>query len=104
VELFSYKLCNGLKRRIPLKQKKTIYIGDLIVRLRKAGQLSQEDLAFDSSLSRKYISEIETIPCNPTYATIVSLAIGLGLKPSELFIEIGKISDKEYINDTSVSN
>jgi transcriptional regulator with XRE-family HTH domain len=46
--------------------------------------LTQEQLANDTELHQRWISNVETGKRNPSYASIRRLAAGLRLSPSEL--------------------
>ncbi|MED4227916.1 helix-turn-helix transcriptional regulator [Neobacillus cucumis] len=59
--------------------------GAVLKTLRKQQNLSQECLAFNSSLDRTYISILERDIKKPGYDTIIALSAGLGIKASELF-------------------
>lgn len=51
---------------------------------REQAGISQEALAHDIDMSRRYLSGIERGEANPTLDQIVRLADGLGVEPSEL--------------------
>lgn len=53
-------------------------------RIRRERDLSQDTVAFWSGLGAKHVSEIERGHREPRLSTIVKLANGLGVKPSEL--------------------
>ncbi len=54
------------------------------MRLRKERGITQESLAGDVGLQRKYISLLEKASYQPKIGTVFKLALGLGLRPSEL--------------------
>lgn len=56
---------------------------------REARGISQADLAKASGLSQAHISQIERGPANPTFHTVLKLADGLGVRPSDLMPEGG---------------
>jgi transcriptional regulator with XRE-family HTH domain len=58
--------------------------GRAIRELRARRGFSQEDLGFASHLHRNYVGAIERGKINPTMRTILRLAIGLHVRPSEL--------------------
>ena len=58
--------------------------GVVIRRLRKAQNLSQEDLAFKSDLDRTYISILERGLKQPSLPTILRIAQALEILPSNL--------------------
>lgn len=63
--------------------------GDRLRELRKeSGWISQEEFAHHVELDRTYISGIERGVRNPTLDTIVKLARGLGVPPTELLATI----------------
>ncbi len=63
-------------------------IGDEVKRRRIASGLSQEDLASLSNLHRTYIGSVERGERNVSLQNIVSIAIALQCKPSQLFVGI----------------
>ncbi|MCM2535851.1 helix-turn-helix domain-containing protein [Neobacillus pocheonensis] len=69
-------------------KKETMYIGEIIKRLRFSKQFNQEELAFRSGLGRTIISYIETNVQAPSLSTTFALAKGFGIKASELIKEI----------------
>lgn len=64
--------------------------GNVLRRLRREKGLSQEALAFDSGLSRTYIAYLESGKYKPTLYSLVRLARGLRMKPSEIIQEFEK--------------
>lgn len=78
-------------------KNKTIFIGTVIKRLRKARNIKQDQLAFDSRITRKYMSKIERNISEPGLGTIFAIAAGLGMKASELVREF-----EEYLNTTPI--
>ncbi|HEX8239185.1 MAG TPA: helix-turn-helix transcriptional regulator [Allosphingosinicella sp.] len=56
-------------------------------RLRKAADLTQEQLAVRAGLSQQYISDLERGLCSPTIVTLYELATALGAGPVELVRE-----------------
>lgn len=64
-----------------IKQK----LGDRIRKLRLEKRLSQENLAFESSMHRTYLSSIERGERNPSLKNIEAIANALGVKLSDLF-------------------
>lgn len=59
--------------------------GLVIKELRKAQGFSQEALAFEASLDRTFLSQVETGRKQPSLLTIFRLATALKLTVSELF-------------------
>jgi transcriptional regulator with XRE-family HTH domain len=92
-----------LKRRISLK-KETMYIGEILKRLRFSKQLSQEELAFRSGLDRTTISYIETNIQAPSLNSTFALAKGLGIKASELIKEIEENPELIVIKEKESKN
>ncbi|MEA9567148.1 helix-turn-helix transcriptional regulator [Polynucleobacter sp. AP-Nickl1-40-C4] len=64
--------------------------GLVIRKLRVAKGLTQEDLGFDSELTRAYISSIELDQKLPSITTIAKLAKALGLSLAELMHHVDK--------------
>ena len=58
--------------------------GRVLRRLRKAADLSQEALGFESELQRNYVSLIELGKYQPTISTVFKLAYALKVTPSSL--------------------
>lgn len=67
---------------------KVKYMGETIKRLRMKNLLSQEDLAWRSSLDRKTINRLETNQQEPLASTISALAAAFELDPSEFMKEV----------------
>ncbi|HYK74856.1 MAG TPA: helix-turn-helix transcriptional regulator [Pseudoneobacillus sp.] len=78
--------------------EKTIYIGEVLRKLRKERNFSQEEFAFRADLNRKFISGLETGEQQPTYISIYKMAKALEIRPSELIkaIEEKMDSDDQY--------
>ncbi|KQL21443.1 helix-turn-helix domain-containing protein [Cytobacillus solani] len=64
------------------------YIGETLKKLRKSKLLTQEDLAEESGLDTRTISLLENNQQEPLLSTISSLAVALGMEPSEFLKEI----------------
>jgi transcriptional regulator with XRE-family HTH domain len=62
-------------------------IGDNLRRLRKAKDLSLDQLALASGVSRAALSQIESSKGNPTVGVIWKIAVGLGIPFSDLLGE-----------------
>lgn len=74
-------------------------LGIAVSQLRHDLRISQEELAFATGLHRTSISLIERGCKSPTFDTIVSIALALSIKPSELIAVAEKLSlqkIKEY--------
>jgi transcriptional regulator with XRE-family HTH domain len=59
-------------------------VGANVRRLREARGWSQEQLAFESSLHRTYISGVERGVRNPTVVVLAEIAKALGVSPGQL--------------------
>jgi transcriptional regulator with XRE-family HTH domain len=59
-------------------------LGGAIRELRDEKGLSQEQLSLDSGVHRNYIGGIERAERRPTLMTVATLALTLGVQPSEL--------------------
>lgn len=59
-------------------------LGEAIRDLRDEQHISQERLGLDSGVHRNYIGGIERAERRPTLATVATLAVTLGVRPSEL--------------------
>lgn len=62
-------------------------VGQAIIKMRKERNLSQEQLAFDSGISRHFMYRIENNLASPTVKTLEKLATALNAKPSEILSE-----------------
>lgn len=72
--------------------------GVVMRKLRKARNLSQEDLAFNSHLDRTYISMLERGVRQPCLPTITRIARALNIKPSSL---LQLVEDEQTIESGS---
>lgn len=61
----------------------SVAFGRVLLRLRQERGLSQEALAGEAGLQRKYISLLEKAEYQPKITTVFKLAEALGLKPSD---------------------
>lgn len=59
-------------------------LGQAVKRRREELALTQEQIANDTDLHQRWISNVETGKRNPSYASLRRLAAGLGLSASEL--------------------
>jgi transcriptional regulator with XRE-family HTH domain len=59
-------------------------LGEAIRELRDRGGMSQERLGLESGVHRNYIGGIERAERQPTLATVATLAVTLGVRPSDL--------------------
>lgn len=62
--------------------------GALLKQLRKAADVTQEELAFRVGLTRNYISLLERGVKSPTLIVFLRLCIALGQKPEEVMAEV----------------
>ena len=62
-------------------------VGRNAARLRKAADLTQEQLAERAGMSQQYISDLERGLCNPTIVTLNELATALGVSQVDLVRE-----------------
>ena len=69
-------------------KEKTMNIGVVTKRLRKAKGLSQEKLALASNLDRSYYGEIERGEKTPSLPTTFKIAYGLKMEPEDLVKQI----------------
>ncbi|MBT2701031.1 helix-turn-helix transcriptional regulator [Bacillus sp. ISL-40] len=76
-----------------MKKEKALYIGEALKPLRLATGMSQEELAHHCKLDRSYISDLERNKKSPSFATIIMLAMGLGMETKDLVSEMDKIID-----------
>jgi transcriptional regulator with XRE-family HTH domain len=60
----------------------SVAFGRVLLRLRKESGLSQEALAAEAGLQRKYISLLERAEYQPKISTVFRLAEALGYTPS----------------------
>lgn len=67
-----------------------VRFGNTIRRIRNKKEISQEDLADLCSLHRTYISDVELGKRNVSLENIEKIATALGLKISEVFMEVEK--------------
>lgn len=63
-----------------------IKLGRAIVLLRRERNISQENLAFDAGIDRKYMSDIENGKRNVSIEVIQRITNSLNMKISELFV------------------
>ena len=69
-----------------LKRDKRILnaFGRNLRKIRHEKGISQEELEFESGLSKNVVGNIERVEANPTLTTIKALAKGLGISPKDL--------------------
>jgi len=66
-------------------------------------KLTQEQLANDTDLHQRWISNVETGKRNPSYQSLRRLAAGLGLRASELLARAEQVEagDTDALNATA---
>ncbi|WML46689.1 helix-turn-helix transcriptional regulator [Neobacillus sp. PS3-34] len=70
-----------------MEKKRTIYIGKTIIRLREVKGIKQDELAFRSGITRKYMSNLENDKNSPTLDKLAAIARELDMKTWELVKE-----------------
>jgi transcriptional regulator with XRE-family HTH domain len=70
-------------------------LGLAVKRRRQELGLTQEQLANDTDLHQRWISNVETGKRNPSYASLRRLAAGLDLAASELLARAEQIETRE---------
>ena len=63
-------------------------LGKEISRMRKAKDISQDDLAVDCNMDRSYLAEIEEGKANPSLKVLCKIADGLNIQLYQLFVNI----------------
>ena len=63
-------------------------LGKEILRIRKAKNISQDDLAVVCNMDRSYLAEIEEGKANPSLKVLCKIGDGLNIQISQLFINI----------------
>jgi transcriptional regulator with XRE-family HTH domain len=69
-------------------------VGLNVQRLRRALDLSQEELAFEASIHRTYISGVERGVRNMTVTVVARLATALQVEPHELLLPMPKAAPR----------
>jgi transcriptional regulator with XRE-family HTH domain len=70
-------------------------LGEAIRDRRDELGVSQERLGLDSGVHRNYIGGIERAERRPTIATVATLAVTLGIRPSELIARAEKQAEQQ---------
>ena len=73
------------KRQLIFDKKGVEAFAVRFVEVRKKGGYTQEQLAFESGISRIQIARIETAKINPTISTIFAIARAMDISPDEFF-------------------
>ena len=63
-------------------------LGKEILRMRKAIDISQDDLAVDCNMDRSYLAEVEEGKANPSLKVLCKIANELNIQLYQLFINI----------------
>ena len=63
-------------------------LGKEITKLRKAKDISQDDLAVDCNMDRSYLAEFEEGKANPSLKVLCKIAYGLKIQISQLFVNV----------------
>jgi len=81
-----------------------VQVAERLRRLRAAANLSLQDLAGRSGVSRAMLSQIETLKANPTIAMVWKIAHGLGVPFAELLgtgsappVRLARAADARYL-------
>ncbi|WP_081950279.1 helix-turn-helix domain-containing protein [Chromobacterium haemolyticum] len=64
--------------------------GKVLRQLRREIRLSQEELGFESEISRTYISLLELGQRSPTLDSLIKISAGLRMDPSDFLILIAE--------------
>jgi transcriptional regulator with XRE-family HTH domain len=72
-------------------------LGLAVKQRREQLEITQEQLANDTDLHQRWISNVETGKRNPSYASLRRLAGGLGLSASELLARAEQIEASESV-------
>jgi transcriptional regulator with XRE-family HTH domain len=75
-------------------------LGGAIRELRDEKGLSQERLSLDSGVHRNYIGGIERAERRPTLVTVATLALTLGIQPSELIARAEQLSSLDTCRES----
>ena len=73
-----------------------VAFGRVLRRLRLEQKFSQEELADNAGLQRKYISLLEKAQYQPKLTTVFSLAVALNCTPSDFIALVDEESKKDY--------
>jgi transcriptional regulator with XRE-family HTH domain len=63
-------------------------LGDELRKAREAANLTQEQLAFEASLDRTYISQLEHDKKSPTLDVLFRICQAIGIRASELIARV----------------
>lgn len=80
-----------------MERKIAVGFGRVLRQLRLSMGMTQEELALEAGLQRKYISNLELGEYQPTLTTVFKVAFALKIQPSDLIAhvhaEVSKIGD-----------
>ena len=65
-------------------------VGQAIINLRKEKNVSQEQLAFETGISRHFMYKLENNLASPTIKTLEKISIALSIMPSSILLEAEK--------------
>lgn len=83
----------------PDRSNIAIIFGEVLQELRRKRGLSQEEFGFECELHRTYISLLERGKRIPSLITIIQLATGLSVPPSEIVRHVESRISKEIEKD-----
>ena len=78
-----------------------IAIGQVVLRRRSRVGLTQRALAARSGLRRQYLGDVERGRVNPSLATLIDIASGLGTRLSTLIAEAEALMEKRSSSSCS---
>lgn len=87
---------SGMAQPVP----EYVALGRAVRQIRSERGLSQENLALDAGLDRTYVSGVERGRRNPSYGSLLKLALALGVKVSVIVLTAEDLSEQE--DDTGV--
>lgn len=71
-------------------------IGEVLKQARKEAGLTQEELAFETGLSRSYISFLERDKKSPTLKTLFDICEVLEVRPSEFVARVERVGGEGH--------
>lgn len=81
----SRKVKKSTKRKLIFDQEGVELFAKKFKQLRKKSGYTQEQLSFESGISRSQIARIESAVINPTISTIFIIARAMNIDPDEFF-------------------
>jgi len=86
-----------------LRDQSQMLLGQIIAKLRKKADITQEDLAYECGIDRSFMSKLERGETSISLITLILLAKGLGTKPSAILkrleTELSKLNLEETPQD-----